>query len=199
MISYLLRLITSQWIPEEANWIFSLHKVPEYLVFYALGSFLWQIYKWFLDKSSAYPWLRKSVAVLVFCTAAAYMTVVYFEKYSQLWQWTEGNSAALLRFVPEIVLIIFALVMNCSIAKIVSNNVTVSLGRETLYLCLCEKWVKEMMAEIAGIVGVTLVVGNPTQSVIMSLAALIAAYYTAVPLTKYLMKTVAGKPEEICK
>lgn len=166
--------------PLPQNLIFSVHCIPEYLFYYALGAFLYSIY----TKIKA-PF-RRGLSVPLVVIPVLYMALVYFGYQNKMWYFIYRIPVRPLHLLPEAGHVVMALLFTRVLGKLFAFPFCANLGKATLVLCLSESAMKTSVWLIANVFGLVTNVTNPIQSLCFSVIVMAVAMKTAVPVTNTL-------------
>lgn len=192
VVAFAVYYVAGKLFPTFEREVFTLHRVPMYLFYYALGPLIYRAYAWLKEKTSGRRMLYRTTAAAAFLVSAGYMVLVYFQKHTRLWEWMAFDKTKLLSFVPEVLLLVCALILHYFAAKLCVNRWTVWVGRATLTLCCAEMFVKRVLVNVFSMIGLEAAAKNPLQAILFSLLAIAVAMYTVVPFTDKLMNAVVG-------
>ena len=98
--------------------------------------------------------------------------------------------AGRLSVFSELVTVLLMFVFVSCIARCISNDFTAKIGRNTLGLCHCEAFAKELLAFGGSLVGLTVKPSNPVETLIFAFAALVFGCYVILPVTDAATKRV---------
>ncbi len=167
------------------NLIFSIHCIPEYLFYYALGAFLYGVY---IKIQGPF---RRALSVPLVVIPVLYMALAYFGYYDRIWLFIYRLPLKPLHLLPEAGHILMAFLFTRVLGKLFAFPFCANLGKATLVLCLSESVMKTSVWLIASVFGLVTNVTNPIQSLCFSIIVMAIAMKTAVPVTNTLTEKAA--------
>ena len=180
LFSFSIFFICQYVVRIPADLFFSIHLMPTYLLYFALGTFL---YNWtcIFDCGKKASPAKKIIYPVISVASVLYLGIGYFQKTDILWGWTSDFLGGKLTFIPQILIVLAALFSFNFMAKYISCDFTSKIGRKTLGLCHGEAFIKSVITLAASLVGLQLKAKTPIEVIIMSFSALILGGFIIVP------------------
>ncbi len=169
--------------------IFSLGFVPECLLYFSLGTVV------YIYICACKPILKTSLILKIsncFLTLFAFANFLlfFFNKQNLLWGWTSTALGGKLSFLPEFATVLLMYFLLSSIARCISCDFTAKIGRNTLGLCHCEIFTKEMLMYAGSLLGISFKPTRPIETVIFAFVALIVSCHLVIPVTDTATKRI---------
>ncbi len=179
-LTFLIYFVSIYFVKIPTNLYFSLNHMPKYLFYFALGTLLYNwtnIFNAQVDKSLC----EKIVYPLLTVVALLYLAAAFFQKHKLLWDMVSNALNRKLTILPEIFIVLSALISFNFIAKYISCGFISKIGRNTLGLCHGEAFLKSLITLSASLIGLQLKAKTPIEVIIFSIAALVLGCYLILP------------------
>ena len=189
IIHYLIRATVSS-----PSWYYNLDSALRFLLYYCIGWISYNFINKLLEDKS-----RRMIIIkyALFVISVLYSGSIYFGKH----YFTYLFGTSMLSNLSESIFVsIFSIYMVVFVSFILKDfKLLQSIGQNSLYLCGFEYIIKNVMATLISIVGLSLIIDNEKQAIIYTIILLIIANYTIVPIFKKFISFIQDDIQKLNK
>lgn len=171
----------------EPHWIYNVDSAMYYIVFYALGYWLYPFFIKLFELNT-----RKKITVFsVLLIITGIYAAVLFERVSLLIQiLMDEHLGYVLEIVQPMILITFVL---CVSKLLEGTSFLSSVGKDTLFLCGNEFLIKESFPMLLSAIGLSPILDNPLKTYIYTVILIAFCVKVLIPTEKALVATIKSK------
>lgn len=186
---FVVHYVTEYFYKIPQKLIFSLGFVPEYLFYFSLGAVVYIYISACKPKMKQSVFLRGINCLITLCSFV-YFLMYFFKKDTLIWWWLPNVLGGKLSFLSDLVTILLMYSFISCMARCFCCDFTSKIGNNTLGLCHCEAFVKEILMCVGNLIGLSIKVTNPIEVLIFAFVALVFGCYVVLPVTDTITKRI---------
>ena len=169
------------------SWIWNIDSALFYILYFCIGNISFNFIEDIKERK-----INTVVSKLLIISVIFFTIFLFFFERSFLGIFSIGK----MYFLSDILITLILILFNCFFAFLLEKVVLLkNIGKETMYLCLNEVFIKNIIIDLLSVLGFTVTLNNPLTTVVYSFLIMYINYKYLIPILKKIYTCIFRKCE----